>query len=73
MKLFSETVDPNSRKEFEKWIIRNPNGFAISRRSKNDAMIHRGKCGHFKHSDKSASLTANPKICSTDKRELEAW
>jgi hypothetical protein len=73
VKVFSETLVPNSRDEFEKWIDRNPSGFVISRRSKDDAMIHQGRCGHFKHSDRSASLTANPKICSTDRRELETW
>ncbi len=45
----------------------------ISRRSRNDAMIHRAYCGHFEHGDKSASLTRTMKVCSRSKSKLEDW
>jgi hypothetical protein len=37
------------------------------------AMLHRARCGHFEHGDKSASLTRTMKVCSENRSELEAW
>ena len=64
---------PNTRDEFEKWIYNHPYGYVINRESRYDAVIHFGHCGHFKHSDQSASLTNNLKVCSTDRRGLETY
>jgi hypothetical protein len=36
-------------------------------------MLHRTYCGHFKHGDKSASLTRITKFCSNNKGDLEGW
>ena len=45
----------------------------ISRRSHSDAMIHQACYGHFKHRDKSASLTRIMKVCSNNNSGLEGW
>jgi|SRR5215207_4792898 len=63
---------PTTRDEFEKWIYNHPDGYVINRKSRYDAMIHFGHCGHFKHSDQSASLTDNLKVCSTSLEDLES-
>lgn len=64
---------PETRDEFEEWIDRYPFGLVINRKSANNAMIHFGRCGHFKHGDQSASLTGNLKACSRNRRALEEW
>ena len=67
----SNVFVPETRDEFEKWIDRYTLGLVINRKSANDAKIHYGKCGHFKHGDLSASLTNNLKACSRNRRALE--
>jgi hypothetical protein len=64
---------PTSRDDFEKWVYNHPHGYVINRRSRNNAMMHFGHCGHFKHSDQSANLTDNLKVCSTSREDLEAY
>lgn len=71
--IFYDAYDIDAHDKFIRWIERNQRGYVISRRSPNDAMIHQAYCGHFKHGDKSVSLTRTMKVCSLDKRELEGW
>ncbi len=73
MEVFFDAQDTGAHSKFIMWIERNQRGYVISRRSPSDAMLHRSYCGHFKHGDKSASLTRTMKVCSLDKRELEGW
>ncbi len=71
--IFYDAYDANAHDEFIRWIERNQSRYVVSRRSSNVAMIHHGYCGHFKHGDKSASLTRTMKICSSSRRELDRW
>ncbi|MDP9439010.1 MAG: hypothetical protein M3P49_09725 [Actinomycetota bacterium] len=64
---------PRTRDEFEDRVGRYPLGLVINRKFSNDAMIRFGKCGRFKHGDRSASLTKNLKACSRSRRALEDW
>lgn len=73
LEVFFDGYDADAHGKFLKWRERNRRGYVISRRSRNDAMIHRAYCGHFEHGDKSASLTRTMKVCSPDRRELEGW
>jgi hypothetical protein len=45
----------------------------ISRRSATDAMLNRAYCGPFEHGDNCASLTRTMKVCSQNRKDLEAW
>jgi hypothetical protein len=71
--IFFDAYDANAHDKFIRWIERNQKGYVISRRSPSDAMIHQAYCGHFKHGDKSASLTRTMKVCSSSRRELDRW
>lgn len=71
--IFYDAHDAGAHKKFIRWVERNQRGYVISRRSPSDAMIHQAYCGHFKHGDKSASLTRTMKVCSNDKGDLEGW
>lgn len=71
--VFFDAYDTDAHGKFLKWRERNRRGYVISRRARNDAMLHRAYCGHFEHGDKSASLTRTMKVCSSDRQELEAW
>ncbi len=71
--IFFDAFDPDAHSKFLRWRERNPRAYVISRRSPNDAMLHRAYCGHFEHGDKGASLTRTMKVCSRDKGEVEGW
>jgi hypothetical protein len=74
MEVFADPLDPEAHDKFEKWRDRHLRGYVVSSRSKNNAMLHRADCGHLVFSpNDNVSLTAAPKYCSTDKRELENW
>ncbi len=71
--IFYDAYDANAHDKFIRWVERNQNRYVVSRKSSNEAMIHHSYCGHFKHGDKSASLTRTMKVCSTSRRELDRW
>lgn len=71
--VFYDAYDASAHDKFIKWIERNQSRYVVSRKSSNDATIHHAYCGHFKHGDKSASLTRTMKVCSASRRELDAW
>ncbi len=77
MKVFADAQGEHARDEYKRWKSRHgSDGYVISRRSKNDAMLHRADCSHLIDDfgpGVVVSLTAKPKYCSTDKRELENW
>lgn len=64
---------PETRDDFESWIFQYPYGYVINDKGAAGVMIHFGKCGHFKHGDRSASLTNNPKYCSRNRKALESY
>jgi hypothetical protein len=64
---------PETRDEFEDWIYQYPYGYVINDKGSAGVMIHFGKCGHFKHGNKSASLTKNTKYCSRNRKTLESY
>lgn len=71
--VFYDAHDASAHDKFIRWVERNQRGYVISRRSPGDAMVHQAYCGHFKHGDKSASLTRTMKICSNNRDDLEGW
>lgn len=71
--IFYDTYDADAHDKFVRWIERNQSRYVVSRKSSRDATIHHAYCGHFKHGDKSASLTRTMKVCSASRRELDAW
>jgi hypothetical protein len=71
--IFYDDYDADAHDKFVRWIERNQSRYVVSRKSSNEAMIHHAYCGHFKHGDKSASLTRTMKICSSSRRELDRW
>ncbi len=77
MEAFADTLGENAHDEFKRWEERNElEGYVISRRSRNNAMLHRADCRHLTDDYGPGAVispTAKPKICSTDKRELENW
>lgn len=74
MRTFSDTQYQDAHDDFIRWKESNPKGFVINYRSASNAMLHRAHCGHFIFSsDDAVSLTDKPKVCSTDRRELETW
>ena len=74
METFFDSWDADAHDKFVKWKDRNQRGYVINRRSPSDAMIHRASCFHLVFdSDEPVRLTRTMKVCSLDKRELEAW
>ena len=78
MERFADAGSENAHDEYKRWKGRHgSDGYVISCRSKNDAMLHRADCWHLTDDDFGpgvvVSLTAKPKYCSTDKQELEKW
>ncbi len=77
MEVFADAQGENANDEYKSWKEHNrSDGYVISRRSRNDAMLHRADCWHLTDDfgpGVVVSLTAKPKYCSTDKRELENW
>ncbi len=71
--IFYDAYDANAHDKFIRWIERNQSRYVVSRRSSKEATIHHSYCGHFKHGDKSASLTRTMKVCSLSRRELDRW
>ncbi len=71
--IFYDAYDAHAHDKFIRWIERNQSRYVVSRKSPNDAVIHHAYCGHFKHGDKSASLTRTMKVCSSSRRELDRW
>lgn len=72
-KIFYDSYDTEAHTKFIRWIERNQSRYVISCKSANEAKLHHAYCRHFKHGDKSASLTDNMKICSSSRRALERW
>ena len=68
-------AQPQSAHEnFVRWGDRNyDKGYVINLKSSRGAMIHRARCGHFKHGNKRHSLTATPKVCFPNRRAYDEW
>lgn len=71
--IFYDDYDASAHDKFIRWIERNQSRYVISRKSASEATIHHAYCGHFKHGNKSASLTRTMKVCSSSRRELDGW
>jgi hypothetical protein len=74
MNVFSDEQHQSAHEDFVRWIDSNyDEGYVINLKSSRGAMIHRASCGHFKHGNKSHSLTAAPKVCFQDRRAYDSW
>ncbi|MDP9438862.1 MAG: hypothetical protein M3P49_08970 [Actinomycetota bacterium] len=77
MKVFADALGESAHEEYKRWKERHESdGYVINRRSRSEAVLHRAGCGHLTDDfgpGVTVSLTAKPKYCSTDRRELERW
>lgn len=74
IKQFKDTRGHSDHDAFVEWLEQNPDAFFFNLKSGEILMLHRAGCSHivFKPEDE-VSLTANAKVCSTDRDELEVW
>ena len=64
MRLFVDERHQSAHDGFVRWIDRYyDTGYVVNTKASRGPMIHRARCGHFKHGNKSHSLTATPKVC----------
>jgi hypothetical protein len=61
-----------SESTFQAWRIAHVRGFVINRNGRS-LLLHYANCGHFFDGDAGVNNTKKPKICSTDRGELERW
>jgi len=74
MEFFADEQHQSAHKSFVRWVDRNyDEGYVINVKASGGPMTHRAKCGHFKHGNKSHSLTATPKIGFEDRRTYDEW
>ena len=63
---------------FQAWRRRNPDGFFLTLLTAERARLHGARCSHLGHTEwqfdeTGQSLTAQRKICATDRETLFAW
>jgi hypothetical protein len=75
MDVFWDKQRPRAHDMFTRWQERNPNGYVLNLSSKTRAVLHEVLCPHVAafSSNPEASLTARPKVCSTDQAALREW
>ncbi len=61
-----------SERGFQAWRKAHPRGYVINRAGKT-LMLHFADCWHFHDEPAGVNNTKKPKICSTDRVELENW
>lgn len=61
-----------SEQAFQAWRIAHPRGFVINRNGRS-LLLHHADCSHFFDANAGVSNTGKPKICSTDRSELDRW
>ena len=73
IEIYWNALDSEAHLKLNTWKdFHEDEGLVLNRKSREVAVIHRAWCRHLKHSIPS-DLTNKPKICSTNRRELEAW
>ena len=71
MERFTDKGHRDAQAEFVRWQERNPRGYVLNLSSRKAAMMRRSLCSHVAdYSDEKVSLTAKPKLCSTEAQEL---
>lgn len=74
MKVFVDATHQSAHHGFVGWIERNyDEGLVINSHSSRGPMIHCARCGHFKHKNKSQSLTTTQKICFENEDAYDDW
>lgn len=74
MEVFVDDTHQSAHHSFVGWIERNYyKGYVINPHSSRGPMIHRARCGHFKHGNKSHSLTRTRKTCFENKDAYDDW
>jgi len=60
---------------YRTWCEQNPHGYILNVRGGGaPPMLHRTKCSHvFPARPEYGDFTKKPKVCSTDRREVEGW
>ena len=72
MEVFEYARENSASERFLDWRLNNPEGFVVNYKGKNNAMLHRAKCGHFEFKRK-VNLAASQKACSLDRKQVEEW
>ncbi len=74
MRLFVDEQHQGAHDGFVRWIDRYyDTGYVVNTKASRGPMIHRAHCGHFKHGNKSHSLTATPKVCFQNRQAYDDW
>jgi hypothetical protein len=69
MKVFIDATHQSAHHDFVRWLDRNyDTGYVINPHSSRGPMIHRARCGHFKHGNPRHTLTRTQKVCFQDRR-----
>lgn len=73
MQVFNHAVDKDgSERNFQAWRKAHQKGFVINHNGP-DMLLHFADCWHFYGETAGVNNTKKPKICSTNRAELERW
>ena len=73
VEIYWNDLDAEAHLKLETWKdSHEDDGFVLNRKARDVAVLHRAWCRHLKHSIPS-ELTNKPKVCATDRRELESY
>lgn len=61
--------------DYQEWSEQNPDGYVLNVRGGGSLpMLHRTTCDHvFPAKPEYGDFTKKPKVCSTDRQEVERW
>lgn len=62
----------SSERQFQAWRKEHPKGFVVNRDGQN-MLLHFADCWHFHGETIGINNTKKPKVCATDRAELELW